>query len=310
MEERTKDARSAAAGVARRFRAIQPSFLRAGKFIAAGFAAGSNDDPEGKKTMAKRLVWFLAVGAVSFAIISCGILPAKKHSSGYTLSSREAKVIAAVLENDPEMFISQKGRSIIGHDIRSVPSAYIAREYDLDPDKAEQKYAGNIFRVTGKVEAVHVNDDDPPYMILEGTNFSSPHVFFGLSDAAKAAAIGKDETVTLICECEGAVASSPVFANCQFSEDFVLRRVHEVRKDMEDFLRGAQTVFPGTGETVVYLMAYARLLPNQSPCFSKTEFSECNIADLLSLPLTSESRFHDTVEKVKKDLRDRGVGVP
>jgi len=262
------------------------------------------------KTMAGKLVWFSIVWITSSLIISCGFLPVNKHSQGYTLSVREAKVIEAVLQNDLEVFISQKGRSIIGYDIRTVSSAHVAREYDLDPARAEQKYAEKTFRVIGKIEAIHADSDDPHYVVLEGTNLSFPHIFFDLSGAEKIADLKKDESIDLVCESEGAVAGIPIFSGCQFIDDFAIKRVHEVKRDIGNFLQGSQSVSSDTREIVVYLITYARLLPNQSSCFSDSELSECSMAELLSLPLTSGNKFQDTMEKVKQELRDYGVRAP
>ena len=262
------------------------------------------------KAMERKLVWLSIVGITSSLIVSCGLLPENKHSQGYTLSGREAKIIEAVLQNDLEVFTSQKGRSIIGYGIRTVSSAHVAREYDLDPTKAEQKYAEKTFRITGKIEVIHADGDDPHYVTLEGTNLSSPHIFFDLSGAEKIADLKKDETVDLVCECEGAVAGIPIFSGCQFIADFAMKRVHEVRKDIGNFLQGSQLVSSDTREIVVYLITYARLLPNQSPCFSDSAASECGMAELLSLPLTSGDKFHSTLEKVKRELRIYGVRLP
>ena len=265
---------------------------------------------ESGNTMMGKLVWFFIVGITSSLILSCGFMSANKPSRGYTLSGREAKVIEAVLQNDLDVFLSQKGRSIIGNDIRSVSSAYVAREHDLDPTRAEQKYAEKTFRVTGKIEAIHVGGDDQPYVILEGTNLSSPHMFLSLSAAEKVGDLEKDESVELVCESDGAVVGIPIFSDCQLIADFALKRVQEVKKDVRDFLQGSQPVFSDTREIVVHLITYARLLPNQSPCFSGSEFPECGMAELLSLPLTSGEKFHDTLAKVRQELRGYGVRVP
>jgi hypothetical protein len=279
-------------------------FYREDSFVMGRVATGDG------KTTAGKLVRFSIAGIASSLIISCGFLPANKHSQGYTLSGREARVVETVLRNDLEVFISQKGRSIVGYDIRFVSSSYIAREYDLDPARAEQKYAEKTLRVAGKIEAVHAGDDDPPYITLEGTNLSSPHMFFDISAMEKIVSLKKDEAVDLVCECEGAVAGIPIFSGCQFIDDFAQKRIHEVKKDVGNFLAGVQPVFSDTREIVVYLLTYARLLPNQAPCFSDAESSGCNMAELLSLPLTSGDRFHGTLEKVKEELRDYGVRMP
>lgn len=226
---------------------------------------------------------------------------------GYTLQSREALILDYLIEDDMAAFLDG-GDTMLSKGMLSVDAIDVARAYSDNQVAADQQYFKKTLLLSGKIESINSGLGNEPYVSLRGVNqFLLPQVQFHKANVEKISLLKRGGQMVLVCEGSGAIAGTPMFKNCQFSDDYANQKMSDLRVDISKFLEGNIPQSEDVAKLIIFAIVASRLLPDNSTCF--VDVRKCNSEELDAL-LKDEEVFESKEFAVMEELRSIGLKFP
>ena len=237
---------------------------------------------------------------------------------GYILQPRETALLNFIIKEDYNTYEeggssalnwgSEDVKKFLCGNIPAVSIAEVAKAYEENQVAGDKKYFKKKFRIAGAITGINSGIGNSPYLTFQGRNpFMMPQAHFNNDNIERIAGLKKGQKITLVCDGAGSIAGIAMFDNCQFADDYVAVKTKEY---IEKFLSGEQ---PKSEEvsfvndviiTAVGTIAYARMLPETSTCFS--DGSKCSN----ELKLLKKENMGKYLTAIIPELKSAGVQIP
>jgi hypothetical protein len=232
------------------------------------------------KTAAIVLVALFVLAAI-FGKSENGATPQQKENikaaKAYQMTQNEQTLYDIIFKDDINTFIDGGGSFIESKtgDIIRASAAEVAGVYKKNQVAGDQKYYEKQILLTGKIDGIQSGIGNRPYLTLRGEMFSEPQVHFKRSvSVERVANLSKGQAVSFVCKGNGAVVGTPMFDDCVFTDDFA-----------ENLLKTED--FP---EAKLYVVAFAGMLKEGSPCFADSRDDKKCLKELRSFNADENSK--------------------
>ncbi|WP_047552142.1 OB-fold protein [Methylotenera sp. G11] len=270
--------------------------------------------------MTKMLKW---LGIIFLVLIVIGMIAGKKEgvkeegntsssnelvnnnteAAKYVLNEKEKKVFNAMLQDDVDSFLDG-GDSMLSDGLIVTTSLEVAKAYEDNQVGADQKYYKKDILISGKIEGINSGLGNEPYITLNGTNpFLAPQIHFDNPNIDKIASLSKGQKMTFVCMGNGAVVSAPMFKDCQLAEEFVINKIEKIKPQVQEFLRGEKPRTELVGKLTFISIAVARLLPDNSKCYSGGKNCAKEIQELF------DKTPKEDMKKIHTEMQQLGLKV-
>lgn len=227
------------------------------------------------------------------------------ETAKYVLNEKEVKIFNAMLQDDIDAFL-EGGDSMLSTSLITTTSLDVAKAYEDNQVAADQKYYKKEILVSGIIEGINSGLGNEPYITLDGTNpFLAPQIHFDNPNIDKIASLSKGQKIAFVCKGGGAVVSAPMFKDCLLAEDFVVSEVEKIKPQMKDFLNGESPKTELISNLTVISILVARVLPDNSECYSGGKSCSKEIAQ--SFDELGKDEVSKEVNKVKTELQQLGL---
>ena len=244
-------------------------------------------------------------------------------SKGYELTAKESALLDNMATEEANV-LGKGGETLIFQSLLRVSAQDVAKAYDENQVAADQAYYQKQLLVTGAVASINSGLANSPYIVFQGTNeFEGPQASFGgdilsaltssptdPSDVDKRiATLKKRQRISLVCMGAGSVAGTATFSDCVFADVYGAAAAHKINESVRNVLAGREKPSKDSTALAVATLALARILPDNSPCFSRLDSSKCS-PDMAKVKATSNpAALQQTVENVVKELQGKGIDL-
>jgi len=187
----------------------------------------------------------------------------------YQLSSKESHLLNWIIDDEEKAFVD--GVQNIAFDTRivKVTAREVAKKYADNEVAANQKYKGKTVLLEGIVQDIQSGIRDEPSLVFKGINmFMGPQARFKAPDIQRIAAIRKGEKQKLVCIAAGEAIGNAFFKDCVFLDVYAAEIKTKIRSDIDQYLSSGKSDEKATPILVMSALMYARMVPDDSPCFS------------------------------------------
>lgn len=226
--------------------------------------------------------------------------PAQKN--GYDLSGREAALLHNIAESEEQAIVRGEKTMLIAG-IPAYPSDEIARQYARDRAAADRRFLGKTFIIRGEVAArAGGGAGGAPRLTLRGsTAGNGPRIEISPYLARTADLPKMWQRAAFACN-GGGFDGAAVCTDCMPIADYAREVAGAFERDVRRFLSGHGAERNDVPPSAVLVIALARVLPEDSTCFSTGR--DCR-ADI------SRQSTRDTLQKQARSVADelRGLGL-
>ena len=224
----------------------------------------------------------------------------------YQLSSKESHLLNWIVDDEEKAFI--EGAQNIAFDARvvKVTAKEVAKKYADNEVAADQEYKGKTVLLEGVVQDIQSGIRDEPSLIFKGVNmFMGPQAKFKAPDIQRIAAIRKGEKQRLVCVAAGEVVGNAFFRDCVFVDSYAAELKIKIKSDVDQYLQSGNSGEKATPILVMSALVFARIVPDDSPCFS--DESKCTQA--LETKVSEKDR-ENASRQVLDMMKSKGLSVP
>lgn len=145
------------------------------------------------------------------------------EATSLKLSEHEIQYIQLVIDDDVSLAVDNSGQSITKGIWPFYTGDEIVKDYQSNEIRANDKYKGKWFFVTGKVKSIDADPSDKPVIRLESRikyGLDSPMLYLSEDDLALAAKLNKGDSITWNCMGNSELAGTPVLVGCAPIDSF------------------------------------------------------------------------------------------
>lgn len=170
--------------------------------------------------------------------------------------------------------------------IKDATSKEIADAYSENQIDGDQKFFKKNIRITGRLASINSGIGNEPYLVFSDGGFNRPQAKLAEGLIPEAAALKKNQKITLVCIGSGSIMGSPMLSECNFADNVGNFARSKIIREIEDFAKGGDASKVSVQISVVS-ETIARLIDDDMECSD-----ECmrKIAKKVSFENSSEVR--------------------
>lgn len=226
---------------------------------------------------------------------------APAHKKGYGLSRREAVLLQNIVISEEKALIRGE-KTMLMASIPSYSSVEIAKLYAEDRAAADRQFLGTSFVIRGEVAALSGSAGRVPRLTLRGsTADNGPRIYISKYLAGVAAPPKIWQSAAFACN-GGGFDGAAVCTDCMPIADYAREVAGKFKSGIIGFLSGKGAEQKDVPPSAVLVIALARVLPEESTCFSSGH--DCR-ADI------SQQSTRDALQKQARSVADelKGLGL-
>lgn len=199
-----------------------------------------------------RLIFSLAIFSI-LTLSGCDksndkILPYQDGTSGnsqsmkinlYRFDRDFNKVVNEFLKDELHNF-SHGHKSLFSSylNIRDATSKEIADAYSANQIDGDLNFYKKNIRITGRLASINSGIGNEPYLVFSDGGFNRPQAKLAEGLISEAAALKKNQQVTLVCIGAGSIMGSPMLSDCNFADHVGNFARGKIIREIEDFAKG------------------------------------------------------------------------
>lgn len=224
----------------------------------------------------------------------------------YSLSSKESYLLNWLIDDEEKAFVDGAQNMSFDARVLKVTAKDVAKKYADNEVAADQEYKGKTVVLEGVVQDIQSGIGDEPFLVFKGVNmFMGPHAKFKNPDVQRIAAIRKGEKQRLVCVAAGEAIGNAFFRDCVFLDAYATELKPKIMSDIDQYLQSGNSDDKVVPMLVMSVLGFARLVPDDSPCFS--DASKCMQA--LEAKFSEKDR-ETTARQVHDFMKSKGLSVP
>lgn len=194
---------------------------------------------------------------------------------GYNLTEKENIILDTVLLAYANFF-AYGDPKFLDQSLPVASASQVAATYNENQVAADQQYNDKLLFLTGQIQGINSGLGNEPYILLYGINpFLSPQAHFKDGNTPKIASLKKNQKIYLVCIGNGAIIGTPMFKNCEFADDYALKKRDEMKTAVQEFLHGTKAKSKNVVSVTLMSITRGRDLPHNSICFVNRNLEKC-----------------------------------
>lgn len=224
----------------------------------------------------------------------------------YSLSSKETYLLNWLIDDEEKAFVNGLENMSFDARVVKVTAKGVAKKYADNEVAADQEYKGKTVLLEGIVQDIQSGVGDAPFIVFKGVNmFMGPQAKFKRPDIQRIAAIRKGEKQRLVCVADGEAIGNAFFRDCVFVDVYAAELKPKIMSDIDQYLQSGNSGEKGIPMLVTFVLTTAKLIPDDSPCFS--DATKC----LRALEAKVSRKDRETAMRQSLDfMKSRGFHVP
>ena len=224
----------------------------------------------------------------------------------YQLSSKESHLLNWIIDDEEKSFVDGAQNIVFDARVLKATAKEVAKKYADNEVAADQEYKGKTVLLEGIVEEIQSGVRDEPTLVFKGVNrFMGPQARFKVPDIQRIAAIKKGEKQKLVCVAAGETIGNAFFKDCVFLDAYATEMKKKIRNDVDQYLKSGNSNDKAMPILVMSALMYARMVPDDSPCFS--DASKC----MQALEAKVSEKDQENAYRQAFDLmKSKGLSVP
>lgn len=149
--------------------------------------------------------------------------------------------------------------------IKDSTSKEISETYNENQVDGDQKFYKKNIRIKGRLASINSGFGNQPYLVFSDGGFNRPQAKLAEGLVSEAAALKKNQEITLVCVGDGSIAGTPMLSECYFANHVGNFARSKMIHEIEGFAKGEDAAKEAV-QIAVISETIARLINDDMEC--------------------------------------------
>jgi hypothetical protein len=203
---------------------------------------------------------------VALALASCSKSADERPLDLYVFDEQFNGLVSFFLNDEARDFVKGRDNSLIKIlGLVNTTATHANATYANDRPTGDRMFLGNAALLTGRIASINRESPGAPYLVFRDSGAKGTEAHLASKLSAEVRTLKPGQNITLVCNGKGAVAGTPIFAECQRATVVAAEVRHRLAQEIESFSEG-EAVPPAAVEIAVRLESMARTVDDAAAC--------------------------------------------